>query len=127
MPLAVLPVLQAAPKPDAAPDFKDWAGPLAFQNLSGIGQQPPVETRGYLATDGKNVYLAIRCEDPAANEIASAPVPIDGNVWAGDSAEFMLLPGHAPDQPYYHFAVNPAGSLYDAKGAAGVAVARCRA
>jgi hypothetical protein len=117
VPVATLPLLKDAPALDAAPDFKAWAGPLAFQNLTGFGQKPPVETKGYLATDGKNIYLAVRCEDPAAKEIASAPVPLDGNVWASDSAEFMLLPGHDPDQAYYHFAVNPAGSLYDAAGA----------
>jgi hypothetical protein len=111
-----MPSLEKPPAMDAAPDFKGWAGPLAFQNLWGYGRKLPVDTRGYVAADGNNVYLAIRCHDPAANEIASVPVPLDGDVWAGDCAEFMLLPGYDPEQPYYHFAVNPAGSLYDAKG-----------
>lgn len=115
VPAAAMPILSSAPAMDAVPDFKSWAGPLIFQNLSGSGPNPPVETRGYLAADAKHFYMAIRCEDPAAKEIASAPVPLDGNVWAGDSVEFMLLPGHDSKRPYYHFAINPAGSLYDAK------------
>jgi hypothetical protein len=115
VPVATLPQLKEAPALDAAPDFTGWGGPLALGNLSGTGPNPPVETRGYLAADGTHIYLAVRCEDPAAKEIASAPVPLDGDVWAGDSAEFMLLPGYDSKQTYYHFAVNPAGSLYDAK------------
>jgi hypothetical protein len=116
VPLAAMPRLEKAPAMDAVPDFKAWAGPLAFQNLWGYGRQLPVETRGYLATDGKHIYLAVRCDDPAAKEIASAPVRFDGDVWAGDCAEYVLLPDHDPEKPYYHFAVNPAGSLYDARG-----------
>jgi len=116
VPVATMPQLKEAPALDAAPDFTGWAGPLALVNLSGTGSNPPVETRGYLAADGTHIYLAVRCEDPAAKEIASAPVPLDGNVWAGDSVEFMLLPGYDSKQTYYHFAVNPADSLYDGKG-----------
>ena len=116
VPLAALQLLDKAPAMDAVLDFRDWAGPMAFKNLWGYDRKLPVETRGYLATDGKNVYLAIRCDDPAARQIASAPVAPDGNVWAGDCVEFMLLPGYDPQQPYYHLAVNPAGSLYDARG-----------
>ena len=115
VPVAAMPILKEAPALDAAPDFTGWAGPLALVNLSGTGANPPVETRGYLAADGTHFYLAVRCEDPAGKDIASSPVPLDGNVWAGDSVEFMLLPGYDSKQPYYHFAVNPAGSLYDAK------------
>ncbi len=116
VPLAAVPLLKKPVAMDAAPDFKGWAGPLTFQNLWGYGRKLPVETRGYLAADGKNVYMAIRCDDPMAKEIASAPVPPDGDVWAGDCVEFMLLTGYDPTGAYYHFAVNPAGSLYDAKG-----------
>ena len=115
VPVTTMPILKEAPALDAAPDFTGWAGPLALVNLSGTGPNPPVETRGYLAADGTHIYLAVRCEDPAAKEIASALVPLDGDVWAGDSVEFMLLPGYDSKAPYYHFAVNPAGSLCDAK------------
>jgi mRNA interferase MazF len=115
VPLATLPVLKDAPTLDTVPDFKNWARPLAFQHLAGFKKKAPLETRGYLAHDAGHIYLAVRCEDPAANKIASAPVPLDGDVWAADCAEFMLLPGYDPGQPYDHFAVNPAGSLNDAK------------
>lgn len=115
VPAAAFEVLNKAPAMNAVPDLTDWGRPLVFQNLSGFGDNPAVETRGYLATDGKNIYMAIRCDDPAAKEIASLPVPPDGDVWAGDCAEFMLLPGYDPAGAYYHLAVNPAGSLYDAR------------
>jgi hypothetical protein len=116
VPAANLPVLLSAPALDAAPDFTGWAGPLVFQNLLGFAEKLPVETRGYLARDDRHIYMAIRCEDPAAKEIAVTPVPRDGEVWVGECVEFMLLPGYDPEQPYYHFVVNPAGSFYDAKG-----------
>lgn len=116
VPAADLPLLSRAPALDAAPDFKGWAGPLVFKHLVGSKEEPPVETRGYLARDARHIYMAIRCEDPAAKEIALTPVPRDGEVWGGECVEFMLLPSHDPEQPYYHFVVNPAGSLYDAKG-----------
>ena len=115
VPHATMPRLKETPTMDAVPDFKTWAGPLDFRHLAGLIQKPPLDTRGYLARDEQHIYLAVRCEDPAAKEVAAKPAPLDDDVWASDSAEFMLLPGHDPEQPYYHFAVNPAGSLYDAK------------
>jgi len=116
VPSVTFEVLKRAPAMDAVPDLADWGQPLGFQNLTGFGENPPVGTRGYVACHGQHLYLAIRCDDALAKEIVSKPVPRDGDVWAGDCAEFMLLPGYDPAGAYYHFAVNPAGSLYDAMG-----------
>jgi hypothetical protein len=100
----------------AAPDFRGWAGPLPFARLDGATGTPSPLTHGHVGRHGNSLYLAVRCADPAAGGIVRTAVPADGDVWTGDSVEFMLLPGYDSRQPYYHFAVNPAGSLYDAKG-----------
>ena len=103
-------------KLDAAPDFAAWTGPLAFGTLSGTGQIPPaVQTEGYLAFGNDSLYLAIRCVEPEMQAVKSAAVALDGDVWQSDNVEFMVLPGLDVTAPYYQFAVNPAGSLYDAK------------
>ncbi|HET6430341.1 MAG TPA: hypothetical protein VFJ30_18145 [Phycisphaerae bacterium] len=108
--------LTAAPSLDGAADLKGWTGPLPFTHLSGRSDTaPPVKTAGYLARHGRTLYVAVRCFEPDMKAITAKPVARDGNVWAGDSVEVMLQGGLEPSGTYYHFAVNPAAGLYDAK------------
>lgn len=103
-------------KLDAAPNLAAWSGPLNFSPLSGVGDVPAaVKTAGYLAADLECLYLAIRCVEPEMAAVKAAEVPLDGDVWQADNVEFMVLPGLEITTPYYQFAVNPAGSLYDAR------------
>lgn len=116
VPHLVVPSLDQAPGMDAVPDFRGWAGPLPLARLDGAAGTPPPLTQGHVGRHGNSLFLAVRCADPAAAGIVRTPVAADGDVWTGDSVEFMLLPSYDFRQPYYHVAVNPAGSLYDAKG-----------
>ena len=115
VPAARVPRLAKPPDLNTAGRFPGWAGPLHFVPLSGSRDASPVKTSGYLACDAERLYAAIRCEELDMNAVPSKAVPKDGDVWAGDSVEFMILPGLDPAGVYYHFAVNPAGSLYDAR------------
>ena len=115
VPAARVPRLARPPDLNTAGRFPGWAGPLHFVPLSGSRDASPVKTSGYLACDAERLYAAIRCEEPDMNAVPSKAVPKDGDVWTGDSVEFMLLPGLDPAGAYHHFAVNPAGSLHDAK------------
>jgi len=115
IPRCRVPALATRPRPGAVPDTAGWAGPLRFGHLDGRPGKPPVETTAYLACDAERVYVIIRCVEPDMPHLPDQVVPRDGNVWAGDSVEVMLLPGVEPVSNYFQFAVNPAGSLYDAK------------
>lgn len=97
------------------PDFSMWGGPLSFSYLSGAKNTPPFKTEGYCACDRNGVYLAIRCFGTRDKVASSVKVPHDGNVWKGEYLELTLLPAFDTMHEYFHFAVNPAGSLYDAK------------
>lgn len=107
--------LDREPSLEAAPDLAGWCGPLALTYLDGRADQVPVKTEAYLATAGGKLFAAIRCFDPDMASVAGSAEPLDGNVWKGDSLEVFLLPGLDATKDYFQFAVNPAGSLFDAR------------
>lgn len=116
VPGAAAPKLSAALKPDAPPDFSKWAGPLNFGRLSGEKSgELAVKTEGFLACDATHLHIAIRSYESPMSAVPNKKVELDGNVWAADSIEMMVLPGLDPTKPYYQLALNPAGSLFDAR------------
>ena len=116
VPCAVIRKLEAAPSLEALPELTKWAGPLPFANLNGEGGEAGVKPEGYLACDGERLYAALRCFDEALDAVQAGAVPLDGDVWKSDSVEVFILPGLDPAGSYFQFAVNPAGSLFDAQG-----------
>jgi hypothetical protein len=111
-----VPRLAEALKAERPPDFSKWAGPLAFGRLDGAaGRTVPVRTDGYLACDASHLHLAIRCFEDNVSAVPARKAAHDGNVWAGDNVEMMILPGLDPTKPYFQFALNPAGSVFDAR------------
>lgn len=114
VPAATAARLDQDPGLEAAPDLAKWGGPFALGYLDGRADKVPVTSEGYFATAGGKLFVALRCSDPDMPSVTSAPEPLDGNVWKGDSLEVFLLPGLDSTQDYFQFAVNPAGSLFDA-------------
>lgn len=108
-----VPKLSAEPNLEGAPDLKGWAGPLALGILSGAAAEKPSGTQAWLATTATHLLAVVRAGNAAA--ASTAAVPLDGDVWAGDNIELMLLPGIDPAGAYFQLAANSAGSLFDAR------------
>jgi len=93
------------------------AGKTCDLSLVGLrdGKPAAVRTGAAVAWDGQKLRVTVVCTDPVPAHVKVAPVARDGNVWAGEAVEVMLLPGVDHTRPYYQFAVSPAGSIYDAR------------
>ncbi|HUU22771.1 MAG TPA: sugar-binding protein [Phycisphaerae bacterium] len=80
------------------------------RTLDGTGSAAqPTEVRA--VQDGKTLWLAVRCVEPAMGKLRAVRRSHDGEIWADDSVEVFLGFGGT----YYHFGVNAAGSTYDGK------------
>lgn len=65
-----------------------------------------------------NIYLGIRCNEPAVGELKKNVKDRDGQVWEDDCVEIMLLPAKElnPDPNYiehHHLIVNTLGTQFD--------------
>ncbi len=116
---AVIPRLTTPPIIDGrlAPD--EWRGALEVpgfvHNTSGAPAQPATSAR--IGHDGKTLYLALSCGEPAmAKRKQTKFEERDPRAWENESVEVFLCPGE--DQAsYLHFIVDVLNQRYDALGA----------
>ena len=106
--------VEAGPELDGKLADPCWAKAPAMalrRTLDGSGPAAhPTEVRA--VQDGKTLWLAFRCVEPALDKLRATRRSHDGEIWADDSVEIFLGFGGT----YYHFGVNAAGSTYDGKG-----------
>ncbi len=105
----------AAPEIDGRLDDPLWQSPPTVSRL--IPRQAdgymPVDTQAWLSYDTSHLYLGVHCEEPIVRDLQQQIATPDGDVWEDDSIEFFLDTNNA-QKTYYHFAINPKGTLYDA-------------
>ena len=90
----------------------DVAG--SFISISANWANPQTEV--FVKADANNLYLEFRCYGKVENTVFSVKKPDDDMaLFGGEHIEFQLSPRGEKDRIYYHFAINPAGSLYHAK------------
>ncbi|HYF48632.1 MAG TPA: hypothetical protein VEJ63_04470 [Planctomycetota bacterium] len=106
--------LKQQPALERAPELNTWSPPMKFGLLNGEADDGLSQSTGYLARDDERLYVAIRSVAPL-NGLPEKAQPLDGNVWSSDNVEVMLLPALDDALPYFQFAIDPAGSLFDAK------------
>ena len=115
--------VRSAPQIDGKLDDACWhgaieLGPFAKATKGGL---PVEQTKGYLLYDDENLYVGVECREALLNpvlqrthEVKMAAKTRDSEVWADDCVEVFVQP--RPDREvYYHLAVNPVGTLYDAR------------
>jgi hypothetical protein len=73
----------------------------------------PAETACWIRYDDENCFAAIRCQEPAMDQLRASTNERDGALWEDDSVEFLLDTG-GDKKSFYHFLVNSKGVLYDA-------------
>lgn len=79
------------------------------------GTPAPVQTTFRLLYDDTYLYIGIICDEPEAATLSPVSLARDDiTLFRGECVEVFIDPTHSRDL-YYQFAVNPAGSLYDAR------------
>ena len=74
--------------------------------------RPTESTRAWMTYDDRNLYIAFKCFE---SRIQGLRVRLEKFSFADDCVEVFLDPSRTW-QTYYHFGVNSAGRIYDAKG-----------
>lgn len=104
---------------DGKLDDAAWrkADPVMLGFLTGRWERPAQKTEARALADEKAIYFAVKCFEAEPDKLIAAGDRRDGELWAGDTVEFFLDPGHTQRRHnYYHVIVNPKGLIYDGKG-----------
>lgn len=115
LPARGYPVLQAnrPPKVDGILTDTCWEDAPWTTGFTGLGAGVvAAQTRFAMAWDAKDLYLAVRCREPAIDKIVAAVTARDGRIWKDDSIE-LFATGIAARTPYFHFAANSKGARFD--------------
>ena len=77
------------------------------------GQVVANQTFVRMLYDSKYVYIAVEADEPAVDKLKIHRRARDSEVWKDDDIELFIDPAGAGVR-YFHFAINPAGAMYDA-------------
>lgn len=79
-------------------------------------ERAPVQTAFRVLFDEERLYIGVVCDEPLADRLPPRPLPRDdASLFHRESVEIFLDPLHDHTH-YFQFAVDAAGSLYDAEG-----------
>ena len=116
-PTAYVPKADAAPKIDGKLDDAAWAKAASLKierSLEGGGNaSQPTLVR--LLRDADNLYIGVRCTEPAMSKLQATAKGKDVSVGEDESIEIFI----GQPQEYYHFGLSVAGGTYDARGKGG--------
>ncbi len=98
---------------DGALDEAAWADADVLGDFTIWGQANPSEyvTRVRLAHDGKNLFIALECEQDTSALVTKSS-PRDGSTWKDDSVEIFVNP-KLTDIPWAQFIINADGAFFD--------------
>jgi hypothetical protein len=116
-PTVTVPRAPAAPTIDGSLDDAAWqaAAQVSGYTVAGKGTLAATRATARLMYDDRMLYLGFAAHYGRRPALRGAQRPRDGQVWEDDAVEFLLDPGQTKTS-FYHFVVNCAGALYDAKG-----------
>lgn len=115
--IARLPDGTPAPTIDGSLADAAWTAPTTLEPFVPYVRQKDAQvqpTEARVAYDEKGLYVGVRCTEPKTGELKIVGQKRDDDIWMGDSVDIFVQP---PDQAptYYHFIVNPAGTVWDAR------------
>lgn len=115
-PQVTIPRASAAPTIDGKLEDATWAtaAQVSAFTIAGQGTMATHPAATLAAYDDTALYLGFRV--PSRSAPKAEKRERDGAVWQDDAVEFLLDPGRT-QKDFYHFIVNAAGSIYDAKNA----------
>jgi hypothetical protein len=113
---AIIPLLSTVPVINGKFDEKEWekaswvSGFVTLEN-----EWAEEQSSVFMATDGKYLYLAMKCLKNSPFAISAKKHSDDSmDIFGDESVEIFIAPGPEQDV-YYHFAINAVGSVYNAK------------
>jgi len=93
-----------------------WRKAAALEPFIPLYGLPPgsvtVRTVAWIVRDDKNLYVAVRCEEPNIAALHIAGNERDSAVWEGDTVSLFIAPGPNRER-YYHMIVNPNNVRWD--------------
>jgi len=90
----------------------DWCS--GFTLLDNPTKAPAAQTRFKVHFDQANLYFGVQLDEPNVANLRSEVTERDGKVYHDDCVEVMVDPSGERIE-YYHFVVNPRGTVYDAQ------------
>jgi len=107
---------QTPPRIDGLLDDGVWGNADELEGFTKYGETGASDyvTRAWLAHDGANLYVALRCEQDTT-QLKVEAAPRDGNTWHDDSVELFINPRMA-EFPYIQFIINAKGAFFDQWG-----------
>ena len=83
----------------------------------GTGKKAPVQTRFKTFNDGKYIYFAVECDEPAMAKIRKNLYSRDSSlIWMNDSVEVNLVPDSTNVLSYYKVTIDTNGAFSDLFG-----------
>ncbi|KPK81658.1 MAG: hypothetical protein AMJ81_10460 [Phycisphaerae bacterium SM23_33] len=73
----------------------------------------PLKTTARVLFDATRLYVAWQCQQPETDKLTRSVTQRDGDVWKDDCVELFVTGDQRVG--YFHFIVNPAGTLFDAR------------
>ncbi|MEA3403672.1 MAG: carbohydrate binding family 9 domain-containing protein [Armatimonadota bacterium] len=107
----------AAPTLDGRLDEALWERARWHSGFTLLGEtETPAQaqTQFAVAFDDMKLYFAVKCLEPNMDQLEATVTERDGKVHGDDCVELMVDPT-GDRVEYYHFTVNPLGTLYDAQ------------
>jgi len=106
-----------APQVDGRLDDPLWQRVPDIKELHAINQISTAsqQTSAWLGYDGKNLYIAVRCEEENPTGLRTNASDRDGLCWYDDSIE-LFIDTDLDRTTYFQFIVNAAGIQFDGKG-----------
>ncbi len=92
--------------------------PAMGRFVDGKSSPPAVQTTVQMGYDDKNLYVAVRMEEPEMDKIKAGITQHDGGVWNDDDIEIYLAPT-GKITPYMVFAFNSIGTTEESSMDAG--------
>lgn len=104
---------EQAPTIDGRLDEPVWQRADVLSEFIKWGMADPAKyaTRVRLAHDGRDLFIALECEQDTSN-LVTAAAPRDGSTWKDDSVEIFMSPSYG-DPAYVQLIVNAAGAFFD--------------
>ncbi|OGV47659.1 MAG: hypothetical protein A2017_21870 [Lentisphaerae bacterium GWF2_44_16] len=84
-----------------------------FKMLETPSENAEIQTKFKICTDGNNIYIGMIIDEPFPEKIVKKNTLRDGPVYRDDCIE-LFFDTNKDKSSYYHFVINPNGTVYDA-------------
>jgi hypothetical protein len=113
-----IPQAMVPPKIDGRLDDPIWniSEPVEWGNINTGGEVDEDQfSYSWAAYDKEFIYVAFRNMEPNTDNLLTAAVGHDQNVWEDDENEIFIEPNHMGTTPYFHIMINADNVTQDAE------------